>query len=150
MKLSWFVTIVVLLGLCSCIPPRDEVAAQPCNTNAQCPADGKHYCDLQKSACVPCNGTCPGAAATAVDTAVDTATAAETAADTAPLADIGGTCANRCGKYDEAASCNCDQSCADFDDCCADYTTLCSQVSSDAAADSDTSTTSEDTATSAE
>ena len=37
-----------------------------------------------------------------------------------------GSCAGKCGQYQEGASCQCDQECTQFGDCCGDYATLCS------------------------
>lgn len=54
----------LLLCLCAgCVPPRDDAAALACTTSAQCPADGKHYCDRATGTCAQCAGICPWASA---------------------------------------------------------------------------------------
>ena len=47
----------------------------------------------------------------------------------------GGTCKDKCGKYDGAASCQCDSLCVGEGDCCADYKALCTKCADDAACD---------------
>ncbi|MCO4761980.1 MAG: hypothetical protein KC502_10780 [Myxococcales bacterium] len=37
----------------------------------------------------------------------------------------GDSCKDRCGKYDKAKACQCDDGCGDFKDCCSDYEKLC-------------------------
>ncbi len=36
-----------------------------------------------------------------------------------------GSCKGKCGKFDGAASCQCDNSCVQYGDCCADYSQYC-------------------------
>ena len=150
-------TLAILAIASSCVPPRDSVTDQSCTTNAQCPADGKHYCDTATNTCKPCSGaTCPGANAPSSST--DSSQSSSGGTDTATSADTGtsadsttastdtaasGTCANRCGQYQESAPCNCDANCDSFDDCCPDYLQLCAHGGGDGtstdAAQSDTS-----------
>jgi Zn-dependent metalloprotease len=62
----------------------------------------------------------------------------EVAAITASWADVGvacdgseppppppGSCEGRCGNYDPAASCQCDDACVQFGDCCPDFEQIC-------------------------
>ncbi len=42
-------------------------------------------------------------------------------------ATVGATCQGKCGKYDGAAKCQCDDLCSGAGDCCSDYEALCKQ-----------------------
>lgn len=39
--------------------------------------------------------------------------------------DISGSCADKCGKFEQGASCQCDEQCTQYKDCCPDYVLLC-------------------------
>lgn len=83
-----------------CTPVRSEVTVA-CSRDGQCPADGKHFCNLVKLVCEACDGTCAqtvdaagggevslasaptGVDAAVVDAADVAATGGETVADTA-------------------------------------------------------------------
>ncbi|MCO4763126.1 MAG: hypothetical protein KC502_16535 [Myxococcales bacterium] len=75
------------------------------------------------AACIE-NGDCCGdfEAMCVVETRV-VRTQVATSADTAP--EPAGTCAARCGTYDQSASCQCDPQCVEQGDCCADEQALC-------------------------
>lgn len=47
----------------------------------------------------------------------------EVAPEDAPTDD--GSCLNRCGTFDEDATCNCDFDCVQYDDCCPDVVDIC-------------------------
>ena len=145
-------------ALLACVAPRDDATEQPCSSNAQCPADGKHVCDLIAAKCVVCTTTtCPTAVASSTDTSTTNATdtqdtgategtdtgateATDTGATEATDTNTVGSCANHCNNTDKAPGsdpvCYCDTSCIGFGDCCPDRAKFCGNTS-DAASTTD-------------
>ena len=70
----------------ACVPSRPTQTSQPCARDEQCPADGRHFCNVRTAACEPCDGPC------ATVTVLDVASAGSVAAPAAsPAAADAGT-----------------------------------------------------------
>ncbi len=130
-----FCTAWITLMAAGCGAPRAPAGARPCTVNSQCPADGKHYCDLSEGeigVCKPCFGQCPidqGAADGGDDAFVSDTTAgsdADVAAVDVP-AKATSTCVGWCGKDVPVpgTDCFCDGACVLGEDCCADFKAAC-------------------------
>lgn len=71
---------LLLMLLVACEPARQSPELA-CTKNAQCPADGNHYCNLKTSLCEACDGLCPSQIVPDVTT-TDTQDALDSTADT--------------------------------------------------------------------
>ncbi|GEM_PF-2029890 len=85
-------SIAALVVVAACVAPRDDNKTLACAANAQCPANGKWYCDTEKKECVLCQGACPGTEATpTADTTTDAGTTDTTTATDTGAVDTSST-----------------------------------------------------------
>lgn len=100
---------------------------QACSASTQCTGP-KWDCD-----CNICQGKCAGGQACSDD--ADCSLDGKTVVDGACVFDAAqacytgqvasNSCAGRCGKYQDKATCQCDDQCTKYKDCCGDYVALC-------------------------
>ena len=131
-----FAGLILMLSACE---PTRAAARVACVRDSQCPADGRHFCNLSVGECQTCDGTCSVAATSdtvaetsAAETAAGDAAndvASDAAADVTPSTDAfnDASCQGRCDKFLSSAPCQCDALCAANKDCCSDYAALCAK-----------------------
>lgn len=117
------------LPLLACVPTRPAQSNQACAHDEQCPADGRHFCNIRTSACEPCDGPC------ATVTVLDVSGAGTVASSTKPAvaADTAATSASGNASASETVDATPDAAAADtpFTDA-ADADALPSEVSTPA------------------
>ncbi len=143
-RLLMVMCCALLVTLTACIAPRDKNPVLSCTSNAHCPADGKHFCDLTKKQCTLCTGNCPTANASSGSQGTDassetttgtvttedaTSTAQDASTDSATIVTCEQLCKSTKPKPGSNPECYCDSSCVNFGDCCDDQKKYCEDSS---------------------